>query len=231
MSKKEVSPFLTALKYVLPLGLGNAPLAFFLGTLFEQEGFHSFFAPLFSLLVNGGSVQLTAFSLFVANSTFLTLALATLPLAVRNSFYSLSMADRYKHYSRWMRVYLAFGLVDGVFSILASGPRFEGKQDRTYCFYLTLFNHSIWILCTIAGVIVGKKFNLPEGLDFFGGAIFVALVVDQFCKIKRLRPFIFSALSFFLAFFLMPSCFLLGSIVLYILFSLFFSPKEEASNP
>lgn len=227
---KETSPLLTAFKYSLPLGLGCAPIAFLFGAIFEQEGLHSFFAPLFSLFVNGGSVQFTAFSLFIANSTFLTLALATFPLAIRNSFYGLSIAERYQNHPWWLRMYLAFGLVDGVFSILITGPRFDGKKDLSYCFYLTFFNHTYWIFGTLAGVIVGKNISLPPGLDFFLGALFVAMAIDQFWKVKRLRPFILSILSFFLALFLIPSCFLLGAIACYIFFSFIFSSKEEAST-
>jgi 4-azaleucine resistance transporter AzlC len=187
-----MSPFWKAVKTTLPVFLAYFPLGVVFGLLFQQVGYLWFLAPIASILIFGGSLQ------------FLALTLAALPVAGRNSFYGLSLIDRFR--GSWLRKgYLAFGLVDATYSLLTTEQELEGEDDDRFVLWVTILNHAYWVVGTLLGAVLGLlfMFNLP-GAEFVLTALFVVLLIDQYYKIGKITPFLIAGIALVLALVIAP---------------------------
>ena len=62
-------------------------------------------------------------------------------------------------------------------------------DEFKYYFYLTMMNHSYWIIGDVLGVILGSSFAFnSRGVDFAMTALFVVIFVEQWEKAKSHIP-------------------------------------------
>lgn len=219
-------PVKRAIVDALPICLGFFPVAGLFGLLFKQAGFNPLFAPLFSLLLHGASVQFLALSLLISHADCFYILFAALPLAVRNSFYGLSLHERYK-FSPLVKNYLAFCLIDECYSLLTTKEPCTGKEDRLYCLTLSSSIHISWVVWTIVGCIAGNYLPTLKGLEFAQTALFLILAMEQYFKCRDFRPFIFAIAVFIPSYLLFPSHFLVAAIALYLLLISFVPQKQK----
>lgn len=205
--------FLDAFKKSLPALFCYLPLGLVYGMLCTQEGYPWYYAPLFSTFVLAGAMQFLALSILAAGGSFLTIALAIIPLGIRNIFYGLSMLERYKSIHPLLRLYLAHGLVDATYSlILANENKYSGKDDGRFITALTALVHSYWIFGSLLGSFIIYFVKLPEGLEFSLTAFFAAAAVEHFLRKKELKSLGIAAISILLAWLLFPGHFFLAGI-------------------
>ena len=203
--------FLRAFKTSLPALLCYLPLGMVYGVLCSQNGFPWYYAPLFSFFVLAGAMQLLALTLVAAGSSCWTIALAIIPLGIRNIFYGLTMLERYRNVHPLLRLYLAHGLVDATYSLLNTGNT-EEKSHPTFMTSMTALVHFYWVLGSLLGGFILNFVAVPDGLEFALTAFFTASAVEQFLSKREIKPVAIAICSIVLALAIIPHYFFLGAI-------------------
>lgn len=171
-----------------------------------------FLAPIMSFVTFAGAIQFVALGIFAVHGSFIGLLITTIFVAMRNSFYGLSLLHRYEKVNIWPRQYLIFGLVDATYSI--ASHRGHRKNEIPYLFHLTWVIHFYWVSGTFIGAFFGKTiFQLP-GLEFSLPALFTVFFIDQWKKSKDLMVVIVALLGFGVGIlFLKGQAFIIGILI------------------
>ncbi|MGI6509802.1 MAG: AzlC family ABC transporter permease [Erysipelotrichaceae bacterium] len=167
----------------LPVMAGYLVLGIGFGVLLAKIGYGPLYAVLMSVIIYGGSMQYVAVSLIDSAASLITVAITTLLVNGRHLFYGLSMLEKYQNIKR--KPYLIFGITDETYSLLCQ----EESEDEDYYFYITILNHSYWIIGGLIGNLIGTliPFN-SAGIEFSMTALFVAIVVEQWLTTKDHLP-------------------------------------------
>lgn len=222
--------FLKAFKTSLPALLCYIPLGIVYGVLCSQAGYDWYYAPLFSLFVLAGAMQFVALSLLSLKASLLTIALAIIPLGIRNIFYGMTLLDRYRPAPLFLRFYLAHGLVDATYSLLYThAPHPDVKTDLKYITWLTVLVHLSWVGGSLLGSFVIHFVTLPPGLEFSLTAFFAAAAVEQFLKKRDGKAVAIAAAAIILSLVVFPAHFFLGCIGIAILLCLALPVKERVA--
>ena len=225
-----LATFRIALKQAFPILLFHGPLGIVCGVLFKEAGYAWYVAPLFSLFVFAGAMQLLTLSILAAGGSIPLLIASLIPVGVRNIFYGLTMLERYRSIPWPLRGYLSFTLVDGIYSILHIGPRFEAKKDAQYITYLSLLAHSSWVFFALIGSFVGQILPIPEHLEFVLTTFFAAAACELFIKVKQKKMVAIAALSLLAAIALAGRHFLLPAILFSVASCLMLPQEKEATT-
>lgn len=215
-----------AVKLSLPVIFAYFPLGMVFGVLFTNAGFAWYLAPLMSVFVYGGSVQFIALSMMEDHSGVFAILFATLFVAVRNSFYGLSLLERFK--TRWLlKAFFIFGLVDATYAILMTHPAKKNQDDIKFCFYLTLVIYLSWTLGTFVGALFSNYLPHFSGLSFILPCFFLVLVVEYYLSTKSLQSIIAPIIFAAIAYYMMPNNYLFMAIVLSIFYIILVQSRWE----
>ncbi len=178
-----------ALIDTVPVLTGYLVLGFGFGIIFKAGGYGLLLALSMSIFVYAGSMQYAAIGLFGAGASLITVALTTLMVNARHIFYGVSMLDKYRGVGK-TKPYLIFSLTDETYSLVCRDiPELDEKELKKYYLFVSLFNHSYWVLGTLIGAAVGSliQFN-TEGIDFALTALFVTVFLEQWLSNKKYLP-------------------------------------------
>lgn len=218
-----------AFRLSIPVGLAYFPFGLAFGLLFQETGFSWFYAPIMSFFVYAGAVQFVAIAMLKSSPSIAMLFFATFPLALRNSFYGLSLLDRFS-YSPFIKSYMALGLVDSTYAILYNSRKYEGDKDRLFCLSLTCFNHFYWVLGTFFGAFVGKNLGVIRGMEFMLTALTIQLAIQLLETRRSWKPVIFSLIGLCVAFIFTPSFLIGGALAVCATLTIFNpSPIQEST--
>lgn len=224
MASKE---FKVALGQVVPLFVFHLTLGSVIGLLFHDAGYAWYVAPLFACFVFAGTIQLLCLSFLVSGGPLWALIFSMIAVSVRNIFYGLTMLERYEKVPKFLKGYLALSLIDGIYSILQIGPKFEGKQDIRYITWLSVLSHISWILSNLLGSCLGSYITLPPNMEFALTAFFGAAACELFLKKRQKRIFAIAFASLAVAIIVMPKMILLPGIFLSVALCLIVPQKAE----
>lgn len=222
--------FKAAFPYTIPVFTGFIFLGIAYGILMNSKGYGVGWSILMSLMAFGGSAQYVAVTFLTSVFNPLYALLMTLMINARHLFYGISMLDKYKN-TGIFKPYLIFGLCDETFSIVCSTEPPEGVDRNWFNFFITLLNHSYWVLGSALGGILGSmvSFN-TKGLDFVLTALFVVIFVEQWKTQKDHKPAIIGVLSSVICLVIFgPSIFIIPSMIV-ILVVLTLSRKEYVAE-
>lgn len=183
INKKELqSAFRAAFPSTIPILTGFLFLGIAYGIFMNVSGFSVGYSFLMSLLIFAGSMEFVAVNLLLGTFNPLGALILTLMVNARHLFYGISMLEKYRG-TGIKKLYLIFGLCDESFSInyTANIPREVNKG--WYMFFVTLLNHSYWVLGATIGGFFGSFAQLNmEGLEFVMTALFVVIFIEQWKK-------------------------------------------------
>jgi len=194
----------TAFKVSIPVMMGYVIIGFAFGLLFVSYGYEWYLATAMSIFVYAGALQFLAIGMINAKVGFFDLAIASLMVNLRQTFYGLSVLRKFK-VSGLFKPYLIFALTDETYALLTSIPEKQGLSAKHYYFYLSILNQSYWVTGTTLGAVAGGiiEFN-SEGLEFSLTALFVVLAIEQYKSIKSYLPFMIGIVSAIAAYSLLP---------------------------
>jgi len=114
-----------------------------------------------------------------------------------------------------VKPYLIFALTDETYALLTLTEESDPKLKSRYYFFISLFNHAYWITGTFIGALLGYMVNVDlNGIDFALTALFVVLTIEQYKKVKSLKPFITAFITGIVCLiFVAPQYMLLASIL------------------
>lgn len=215
----------------LPVLAGYIVLGIGFGILLRSAGYGVIWAFAMSALIFAGSLQYVSIGLISGGASFLTTAITTLMVNARHLFYSISMIERYKNSGKW-KPYLIFSLTDETYSLLCDGKTPEGVDENTYRGFVSLFNHSYWIIGSVIGNILGASLPFStKGIEFSMTALFIASFTEQWTKTKNHFPAITGIVSTVLCLLIFDGDnFLIPSMLLITLVLTIFRKKMEVSK-
>lgn len=183
-----------ALPHTIPVFTGFTFLGIAYGILMNSKGYGIGWTVLMSFMAFAGSAQYVAITFLTSIFNPIYALLMTLMVNARHLFYGISMLDKYKDTGK-LKPYLIFGLCDETFSIVCSTKPPEGVNQNWFNFFITLLNHSYWVLGSAVGGILGSmvSFN-TKGLDFVLTALFVVIFVGQWKTQKDHKPAVIGVL-------------------------------------
>lgn len=224
--------FKEAFKVSIPVMMGYTVLGFAFGLLLVSFDYPWYLALIMSIFIYAGALQFLAIGFFTAKAGLFDIAISSIFVNIRQSFYGLSVLKKFKK-TGWMKPYLIFGLTDENYGLLTTIEANDQLSKKHYYFYLALLNQSYWVFGSVMGAIFGSMvtFN-TQGLEFSLTALFVVLAIEQYKKSKRFLPFIIGALSAILAMISVSSNnMLIVSIVLALVAMLLLKKRiENAGN-
>lgn len=183
-----------ALPHTIPVFTGFIFLGIAYGILMNTKGYGMGWTILMSLMVFAGSAQYVAITFLTSVFNPVYALLMTLMINARHLFYGISMLDKYKTTGK-MKPYLIFGLCDETFSIVCSTKPPEGVNQNWFYFFITLLDHSYWVLGSAIGGMLGSMFSFnTKGLDFVLTALFVVIFVGQWKTQKDHKPAVIGVL-------------------------------------
>jgi len=186
--KEKTRALRAAFPHTIPVFTGFTFLGIAYGILMNSKGYGAYWTVLMSLMAFAGSAQYVAITFLTSIFNPVYALLMTLMVNARHLFYGISMLDKYKYTGKF-KPYLIFGLCDETFSIICSAEPPEGVDRNWFSFFITLLNHSYWVLGSALGGILGSivSFN-TKGLDFVLTALFVVIFVGQWKNQKNHKP-------------------------------------------
>lgn len=177
--KEKTSALKAAFPHTIPVFTGFTFLGIAYGILMDSKGYGVGWTVLMSLMVFAGSAQYVAITFLTSVFNPVYALLMTLMVNARHLFYGISMLDKYKDAGKF-KPYLIFGLCDETFSIICSAEPPEGVDRNWFRFFVTLLDHSYWVLGSALGGVLGSMISFnTKGLDFVLTALFVVIFVGQ----------------------------------------------------
>ncbi len=171
----------------IPIMTGYIVLGMGFGIYAKKAGLGLIYAVLMSVLVYAGSMQYVLVELISSGAGLLTTALTTFMVNARHFFYGISMIDKYEGKDA-KNIYSIFALTDETYSLVCSNT-LEGVDDKTYYFYVSLFNQIYWVLGSILGNVLGSVLPFStDGIEFSMTALFITVFVEQWLSTKNHLP-------------------------------------------
>lgn len=177
---------LRAFKYAfpktIPIFMGFLFLGMSYGFYMRVSGFSFFFPLIMSIVIFGGSLEFLAVSMLLSPFAPIQTFLVAIVIQARHLFYGLAMLEKYKGLGI-KRLYLIYGMCDESFSINCSAELPSHVDKGWFYFFVTLLNHSYWILGATLGALIGGfiSFN-TEGIEFVMTAMFVVIFLEGWLK-------------------------------------------------
>lgn len=209
----------------IPVLAAYVPLGIVWGILWEQASYSPLLGILFSLFIFAGAVQFLGLSFIIMGEPVLGIIITVLPIALRNTFYTISMLDRLPK-NIFLRIYSSFSLVDTTFAILINKDEKQAK-NIWYSLPLSIFIHSYWVLGTAIGVFSGSF--IPDhlkSLDFALPALIAILAMESLEKARSFKPLFVTIFAALISFLVFRGSWLLPALALCALFTVL-SPEKE----
>ena len=212
----------------IPVMAGYVVLGTGFGILMSNAGLGILWTAAMSVFIYAGSMQYVGVGLITGGASVLTTALTTVMVNARHLFYSISMIRKYQDAGVY-KPYMIFALTDETYSLLCDGKVPEDTDPELFRFLVSLFNHSYWIIGSIAGNLIGGILPFSTaGIEFSMTALFIAAFTEQWITSKNHFPAlvgIFSTLGCLLVF--GRDRFLIPSMILITLFLTLFQRRTE----
>ena len=172
----------------LPVMAGYIILGIGFGILAHNAGYDSLWVLAMSLFIFAGSMQYVGIGLLAGGASVLTVVLTTIMVNARHLFYSISMLPHYRNSGRY-KSYLVFSLTDETYSLLCDGKVPENSDPNRFRFWVSLFNHSYWVLGSVIGSLVSGILPFSTaGIEFSMTALFIASFTEQWITAKDHIP-------------------------------------------
>jgi len=186
--KEKTKALKAAFPHTIPVFTGFIFLGIAYGILMNSKGYGVGWTVMMSTLAFAGSAQYVAITFLTSVFNPINALILTLMVNARHLFYGLSLLDKYRDTGK-IKPYLIFGLCDETFSIIYSANPPEGVNKNWFMFFITLLDHSYWVMGSAIGALLGTivSFN-TRGLDFVLTALFVVIFIGQWRTQKRHEP-------------------------------------------
>lgn len=188
MKKNTIREMRYAFTQTIPVLLGYLFLGMAFGLMLQDGGYSFWWAFLSSVVIYAGSMQFVLVTLLTGGASLVYAAVMTLFINGRHVFYGLSFIEKFRNMGK-RYPYMVFSLTDETYSVLCSLKVPEGFDEKNVSFYISLFDHSYWVLGSVLGGIIGQLITFDTtGVDFSMTALFVVIVLNQWMDSKEHRP-------------------------------------------
>ena len=148
-----------ALHDVVPVVVGYLTLGTAAGTLLVAQGLSWWWAPVWSLVIYSGTMQMVLVPLAATGEPLAAIALSTVFVSGRHVFYGLGFPLQRVRARGGRRAYAVHAITDEVFALLSSKD--EGSMSSRYVLTVEAAAQVSWLLGTTAGALVGLLRERP----------------------------------------------------------------------
>ena len=186
--KMKRKAFLSAFPHTLPVMAGYLFLGMGFGILLESNGYSFLWAFFMVIIIYAGSMQYVAIDLLASGASLIATAVMTVMIQIRHLFYGLSIIDKYKNTGK-KKILLIHELTDETYSLVATTTVPEGVDKGWFYFFISILDHSYWIIGCTLGALFGSMVNFnTKGVDFVMTALFIVIFTDQWLSTKNHIP-------------------------------------------
>ena len=178
--------------------MGYTTMGFVAGVLLSAKGNVSL-APIWAFLSSAlwvtGTMSIAGVQPISERAPIFVFALMTLAVNFRYCLYGFSLLKRWKDVPFFQKCYLILMLTDENYALEASCVIQDSKRNLRYCTYLSVLNHSYWIVGVTVGAIIVCLLGMaidPEtirrcthGMEFSMAALFLVIFTDQIRGVVR----------------------------------------------
>ena len=179
----------------LPVLMGYTTMGFVAGVLLAAKG-DVLLSPLWAFLSSAlwvtGTMSIAGVQPIAERMPVYAFALMTLAVNFRYSLYGFSLLRRWKDVPFLRKCYLILMLTDENYALESACVIRDPKRNLRYCTFLSLLNHSYWIVGVVSGAVVVCLLGLavdPEairrstnGMEFSMAALFIVILTEQVKK-------------------------------------------------
>ena len=188
----------------LPIILGYIPMGAAYGILARQSGIGLFPAIFMSIVVFAGASQFIAVGLLSGGATAFEVVLTTFFVNLRHVLMSASLSPFFKHVSRRIIPFVAWGVTDETYAI-SIGRYHSDEADHRYSLVLHYTAYASWLTGSVLGALAGflVPAALQNSMEFALYSMFVGLLVLQISdRIYLLVAVAAAAMSILFSFFM-----------------------------
>ena len=179
----------------LPVLMGYSTMGFVAGVLLAATG-SVILSPLWGFLSSTlwvtGTMSIAGVQPIATRASICAFTLMTLAVNFRYAFYGFSLLRRWKDVPFLRKCYLILMLTDENYALESACVIRDPKRNLRYCTFLSILNHSYWIIGVTVGAIVVCLLGMavdPEairrctnGMEFSMAALFLVILTDQVKK-------------------------------------------------
>lgn len=228
--REKIEALKSAFPHTVPVFTGFTFLGIAYGILMNSKGYGIGWTVLMSFIVFTGAAQYMAIAFLTTTFNPVYALLMTIMVNARHLFYGISLLDKFRGTGKF-KPYLIFGLCDETFSIVHSSEPPEGVDRSWFMFFITMLNHSYWVLGSALGVVLGSVVSLnTKGLDFVLTALFIVTFIEQWKSQKNHKPAVIGVVCSVASLTIFGSDRFIIPAMILILASLTVSRREAASD-
>ena len=171
-----------AARDAVPIVVGYVTLGLAAGMLLVAEGLAWWWAPVWSLVIYSGTMQMLLVPLAGGGEPLATIALSTGFVSGRHVFYGLGFPLERVRGRALTRLYAVHAITDEVYALLASKDR--GAMSGRYIVTVEAVSQASWTLGTTVGALAGTGLTALVGddiklLSFVLTSLFVVLTIEN----------------------------------------------------
>ncbi|MBW3068661.1 branched-chain amino acid ABC transporter permease [Actinomyces sp. 594] len=171
-----------AARDALPIMIGYITLGLAAGLLLVAQGLAWWWAPVWSLVIYSGTMQMLLVPLAGTGQPLAAIAASTLFVSGRHVFYGLGFPLNRVRDRPLTHLYAIHAITDEVYALLASRDR--AAMSGRYIVVVEALSHSAWITGTTAGALAGTGLasligERVELLGFVLTSLFVILAIEN----------------------------------------------------
>ena len=182
---------------VSPLMIPVVPFGIIFGVIGMELGLGAYMTFGMSIIIFGGASQIVLLQLFSGGaSSFVTIA-SVGAVNSRHLLYGAVFAEYLSHLKIMWKVVLSYVLIDQAFAV--SNTYFKKNKGNKYKHYHLLGAGftcwTVWQISTILGIVLGSVVPEELGLSFTISLTFLALLINDFRKLKNIIVMLVSGIA------------------------------------
>tara|TARA_X000001036_G_C20366886_1_gene678797 strand:- start:26 stop:715 length:690 start_codon:yes stop_codon:yes gene_type:complete len=193
--KTNLKVFLKGIIDVSPLMIPVVPFGLIFGVLSIDIGFSPIETMGMSLIVFGGASQIVLLQLFSGGASSLVIISSVGAVNSRHLLYGAVVSEHLSDLKLIWKILISYFLIDQAFAV--SNEYLKKNKNKNNYFHLVGGGATCWVIwqsTTFLGIILGSAIPKELGLSFAVPLTFLALLVNDFRKLKNVVVIITSGL-------------------------------------
>ena len=193
--KTNIKVFLKGIIDVSPLMIPVVPFGLIFGVLSIDIGFSPIETMGMSLIVFGGASQIVLLQLFSGGASSLVIISSVGAVNSRHLLYGAVVSEHLSDLKLIWKILISYFLIDQAFAV--SNEYLKKNKNKNNYFHLVGGGATCWVIwqsTTFLGIILGSAIPKELGLSFAVPLTFLALLVNDFRKLKNVVVIITSGL-------------------------------------
>ena len=190
---------------VSPLMIPVVPFGIIFGVLSIDLGLTPITTMTMSIIIFGGASQIIFLQLFSAGASSLVILSSVGAVNSRHMLYGVVLSEHMSDLKIFWKIIISYFLVDQAFAVSNSYLKKNDNKDRAFHVFgggATCW--VVWQTTTLIGIFLGSIIPEKLGLSFAVPLTFLALLVDDFRKLKNIIVIIVSGLIATLGYQIVP---------------------------